>query len=88
MSWSLQFYMEKEMAKYKLTEGILTSFVGKVMDNIIDNNRKKNQKALKKAGDKQLEKLEKEAAQAVNNFKNYVREKGYVDDEDAKRLGL
>ena len=76
------------MAKYKLTEGILTSFVSKVMDNIIDNNRKKNQKALKKAGDKQLEKLEKEAAQAVNNFKNYVREKGYVDDEDAKRLGL
>ena len=82
MSWSLQFYMEKEMAKYKLTEGILTSFVGKVMDNIIDNNRQKNLKVLKKTGDVKLQKLEKEAAKAVENFQDYVKSKGYVKDDD------
>ena len=76
------------MAKYKLKEGILTSFVGKVMDNIIDNNRQKNLKVLKKTGDVKLQKLEKEAAKAVQDFQDYVKEKGYVDDEDVKRLGL
>jgi len=70
------------MAKFKLTEGILTNFVGKVMDNIIDNNRKKNLKVLKKTGDKELQKLEKDAAQAVQNFQDYVRKKGYVEDDE------
>ena len=74
--------MEKEMAKYKLTEGILTSFVGKVMDNIIDNNRQKNLKVLKKTGDAKLQKLEKNAAKAVQDFQDYVKSNGYVEDDE------
>lgn len=74
------------MAKFKLTEGILQSFVSKVMGNIVDNQRQKNAKALKKAHDKKLEKLEKEAAKAIQNFTSYVRDKGLADEDDVNNL--
>jgi hypothetical protein len=65
--------MENQMAKkYIVTEGILTKFVSSVMDNIVDGQRQKNKKMLKKAHDAKLVKLEAEAAQAVKNFTDYI----------------
>ena len=69
--------------KYIVTEGILTKFVSSVMDNIVDGQRQKNKKMLKKAHDAKLVKLEAEAAQAVKNFQDYIESK--VDPSDKEQ---
>ena len=72
--------------KYIVKEGILTKFVGAITKNIIDNQRKKNQKALK--NDKELQKLEKKVADSIDNLKDYVDNKTGMSEEDfLKRIG-
>ena len=72
--------------KYIMKEGILTKFVGAITKNIIDNQRKKNQKALK--NDKELQKLEKKVADSIDNLKSYVDDNTDISQDDyLKKFG-
>ena len=72
--------------KYIVKEGILTKFVGAITKNIIDNQRKKNVKALK--NDKELQKLEKKVADSIDNLKSYVDDKTDMSKDDfLKKFG-
>tara|TARA_Y100000310_G_C20454804_1_gene702513 strand:+ start:233 stop:463 length:231 start_codon:yes stop_codon:yes gene_type:complete len=66
--------------KYVVKEGILTKFVGAITSNIINNQRAKNKKALK--NDKELQRLENEAAKSLNNLKDYVDDNTDMSRDD------